>query len=91
METNRYEGKIKSIEISHARTCTPREPLTGSELSISRTELGKLTRAARMDRPDLIYDVAAAAQVFSKGEILAVEEEKETPKEETEKGRRKVR
>ena len=38
-----------------------------------------------MDRPDLLYDVAAAAQVFPKGEILVEKEEKETPTEETEK------
>ena len=67
---NRYGEEIKSIEISHARTCTPHEQLTESELSIWRTELGKLTRTARTDRPDLIYDLAAAAQAFPKGEII---------------------
>ena len=85
METHGYEDKIKSIEISHARTSTPHEPLTESELSILRTELGKLTSISRMARPYLIYDVAAAAQVFSKGGILAGEEDEETSNEETEK------
>ena len=82
MERNGYGGKIEYFGISHDRTGTPHEPLKGSELSISRTELGKLTWVARMARPDLIYDVAAAAQVFSKGEITAGGEEKETSKEE---------
>ena len=69
MGANRYEDKIKSIEISHARMRTPHEPITESELSISRTELGELTWIARMARPELIYDAAAAAQVFPKGGI----------------------
>ena len=69
MGANRYGGKIKSIEIPHARMRTPHEPLTESELSILRTELGKLTWIARMARPELIYAAAAAAQVFSKGGI----------------------
>ena len=71
METNGYEDKIKSIEISHARTCTPHEPITESELSILRTGLGKFTWISRMNRPGFIYDVAAAAEAFSKGEMLA--------------------
>ena len=37
---NRYEDKIKSIEISHARMRTLHEPLTEGDLSIARTELG---------------------------------------------------
>ena len=57
MSTNGFEDKIKSIEISHGRTRTPNEPLTETELSILRTELDELTRVARMDRPDLMYDV----------------------------------
>ena len=69
MGSDRYEDKIKSIEIPHARMRTPHEPITESELSILRTELGKLTWVTRMARPELIYDAAAAAQVFSKGEI----------------------
>ena len=56
--------KIKSIGISHERTRTTNEPLT--ELSILRTELGKLTWVARMARPDLMYDVFDAAQIFPK-------------------------
>ena len=72
MGANRYEDKIKSIEISPARMRTPHEPLTEGDISISRTELGKLTRIARMARPELIYDSAAAAQVISNGEIINV-------------------
>ena len=73
---NRYEDKIKSIEISHARMRTPHEQLTESELSILRTELGKLTWIARMARPELIYDADAAAQVFSMGGINVENEKK---------------
>ena len=76
METNRYEDKIESIEISHARTCTPHEPLTERGFSIPQTELGKLTWTSRIDRPDLIYDVTAAAQVFPKGKLLWKREKK---------------
>ena len=67
MGANRYGDKIKSIEIPHDRMRTPNGPLTEGELSIFRTELGKLTWITRMARPELIYDAAAAAQAFSNG------------------------
>ena len=34
------------------------------------SEIEKLTRIARMARPDLMYDVFEAAQVFQKREII---------------------
>ena len=36
---DKYEDQINHIEISHARTRTPKEPLTGAAKSISRSEL----------------------------------------------------
>ena len=44
----------------------------------------KLTWISRMARPELIYDAAAAAQVFSKGEINVEKREEETSKKEEE-------
>ena len=41
----------------------------------------KLTWISRMARPELIYDAAAAAQVFQKGEINVDKREEETLKE----------
>ena len=58
--------KIKSIGISHERTWTPNGPLNETALSILRTGLVKLTRIARLDRPDLMYGVFGAAQIFLK-------------------------
>ena len=69
-------------EISHVRTRTPNELLTETELSILRSEMEKLTRIARMDRPDLTYDVFDAAQISPKGKIVDVESEKKSPQEE---------
>ena len=77
MNTNGFEDKIKSIGISHERTRATNEPLT--ELSILRTELGKLTWVARMARPDLMYDVFDSAQISPEGEIIDMESEKENP------------
>ena len=59
------------LNLSELRTTarTPREPLTDCELSISGTELAKLSWVDRTTRPDFIYDAAAAAQVFPKEEI----------------------
>ena len=70
MSADGFGDKIKSIEISHERTRTPNAPLTETELSILRTELGKLTRIARMDRPDLMYGVFDTGGISPKGEII---------------------
>ena len=59
-------GKIRNIEIPQRRTRTPSEILTETELSIFKLEIEKLTWIARMERPDLMYDVFEAAQVFRK-------------------------
>ena len=64
MSTNGAENKIKTIETSHHRTRTPNEILTETELSILRSEIEKLTRIAKMARPDLMYDVLELAQFF---------------------------
>ena len=71
-ESNKYEDKIKHIEISHARTRTPKEPLAEAEQAILRSELEKLMRIARIARPGAIYDASAAAQTFSDGELRGV-------------------
>ena len=84
MGANGFEDKIKSIGISHERTRTPNVPLTETELSILRTELGKLTWIARIDRPDLMYEVFDSAQISPKGEIIDMETEKKISKEENE-------
>ena len=49
----------------------------------------KVTCISMMSRPDLIYDVAAAAQVFSKGDFCCGGTRKETLKVETEIRKRK--
>ena len=69
-DSNKYEGRINHIEISHERTRTPEEPLTEAEQSTSRSELWKLMRSARIARPGAVYDASAAAQTFSDGEII---------------------
>ena len=68
--SDKYEEKINHIEIPHARTRTPKEPLAEAERANSRPDLGKLMRIARIARPDVIYDALAAAQTFPDGEII---------------------
>ena len=63
-------GKIGTVEIPHQRTRTPNEILTETELSIFRSEIGKLTWIARMARPDLMYDVFEAAQFSQNREVI---------------------
>ena len=82
--TNDSEDKIKLIEISHGRTRTPHEPLKDKELSIFQTEIGKLTRIARMARPDLMYDIFDEARTFSKKDKIGEKSEKQITKEEVE-------
>ena len=48
-------------------------------------ELGKLTWVPRMARPDLMYDIFGAAQIFPKGEINVEKPDKKTMKEAGEK------
>ena len=70
MRSDKYENKINHIEIPHARTRTPKEPLAEAEQSDSRSELGKLMWIARIARPGVIYDASAATQTFPDGEII---------------------
>ena len=63
-------GKIRNIEIPQRRTRTPSEILTETELSIFKSGIDKLTWIARMERPDLMYDVFEAAKVFQEKEII---------------------
>ena len=62
-----YERGINHIGIPHGRTRAPKEPLTEDAQSISRSELGKLMRVARIARAGAIYDASAAAQTLSGG------------------------
>ena len=68
--SNKYEDKINTIEISHARTRTPNVPLGESGLAILRLELGKLMWIARVARPGVMYDALAAAQTFPGGKMI---------------------
>ena len=40
LDSNKYEGEINHIGISHERIRTPEEPLTEAGLAIFRSELG---------------------------------------------------
>ena len=70
MGSDKYDGEINHIEIPHARTRTPEEPLAEAGRANFRSELGKLMWIARIARPGVIYDALAAAQTFSDGEII---------------------
>ena len=87
--TNGTGNKIKTIEISHQRTRTPGAVLTEIEVSIFRSEIEKLTRIARMARPDLRYDVFEAAHPFTRKETINMDPKsfisKEGSKREVEK------
>ena len=74
-DSNKYEGGVNQIEIPHARTRTPKQPLKEAGQSILRMELGKWMCIARAGRPEVIYDASASAQVFSDGEIIDILEE----------------
>ena len=67
LDSDNYEGEISHIEIPHERTRQPDEALAEADQAISRSELGKLMRAARIARPGAIYAASAAAQTFSDG------------------------
>ena len=51
--------------IPHARSKEKDDFLNEREQSVMRSELVKLMRLARIDRPDAIYDASAAAQNFA--------------------------
>ena len=65
--SGKYEGEVNHIEIPHARTRAPKEPLGAAGKTTSRSEIGKLMRIARIARPGAIYDASAAAHTFSYG------------------------
>ena len=75
-DSNKSDDEIIHIEISHARTRTPEEPLAEAEQAILRSELEKLMRIARIARPGAIYDASAAAQTFSDVELKDVSEKR---------------
>ena len=54
----------------HERMITPNEILPVAGQTILRSEVVKLMRIARIARPDAIYDASAAAQTFSKDEMV---------------------
>ena len=72
-----YGEEINHIEISHERTRTPNEPLAEDEQTISRSELGKLMRVARIALPGAIYDASAARKHFMGVNMIEVLEEKD--------------
>ena len=85
MNANGDANIIKTIGISHQRTRTPGEILTETELSILRSGIGKLTRIAKMERPDLMYDVFEAAHFAQKKEVVRADSKKSPQKEEDNK------
>ena len=68
-DSNNCAGKINQIEIPHGRTNRWTDALTEAERAISRSELGKLRRIARIARQGAIYDASATAQPFTEGEF----------------------
>ena len=56
---------IKRIEISHARSKQRDGFPTEEEHAVTRSELGRLMRLARIARPGAIYDASAAARNFA--------------------------
>ena len=72
LDSGKYADGVNHIEISHARTLAPKEPLSEAVPSISRSELGKLMWIARIAQPGAIYDASASAQKFTDGELTDV-------------------
>ena len=65
-----YEARINQIEIPHGRTKEINEALTEAKEAISRPELGKLIRIARIARQAAIYDASFAAQTFTEWKMV---------------------
>ena len=79
LDSDNYEGGgVNHIGIPHERARRRNEALAEAEQSISRSELGKLTSAARIARPGAIYDASAAAPTFPVGKMVDSLGEKET-------------
>ena len=70
LDSNGYGDKINHIELSHARMMAIGEILTENEQTVSRSELWKLMRVARIARPGAFYDASASAQTFPTGEMV---------------------
>ena len=69
LDPNDYEDGINHIAIPHERTRHRNGALTEADQSIFRSVLGKLTRIARIARPEAIYDPSAAARTFPNAEL----------------------
>ena len=69
LDSNRYGGEIRHIEISHWRAIAIEEILTENELTVSMSELGKLMWKAMIARPGAIYDASESAQIFPTEEM----------------------
>ena len=65
MQTKEYEKEIELVEIDCDRELQVNEPLTVVEVKNFRSSLGKLMWIARLTRPDLAFESAAAAQKYA--------------------------
>ena len=70
-------GEIDHIGIAHEGTSHRNGAQTEEEETISRSELGKLIRIARIERPGATYDAPGAAQTFPAGKMMDILEERE--------------
>ena len=66
MEAKGYEREIEMVQLDCDRECSIEEPLTVQEEKEFRSSLGKLMWIARLTRPDLAFESAAAAQKYGK-------------------------
>ena len=64
MSYNNYDGEIRYISIVPIRSKQMDEPLTKQEQFALRSELGKLTRIARIARPCALRDASVSARTF---------------------------
>ena len=60
MQTKEYENEIELVEIDCDRELLADEPLTVEEVKHFRSSLGKLMWIARLTRPDVAFESAAA-------------------------------
>ena len=61
-DSDNYEDKINQIETPHGRTKQRTDTLNGEEQSNSRSELWKLIRVSRIERPGAIYEASGSTQ-----------------------------
>ena len=70
---NHAEPKIQNLELSHQRSRAPRGKLTETGLINFKAEAKKLLWLARVERPDLMFDVSEATQLPQKREMVKEE------------------